>query len=126
MDIFYEGFDGLFWDFKVGKFVDGVFMYSPSASGCDGDEWVSFPSVILMVFTNGSYLVCLCPMAWSINLSWQYVNSMYWVVIVGEGVIWVGVLFSGPRRHSMSGRSLARHRHGGCRHVHLRSHWGIV
>ena len=51
---------------------------------------------------------------------------MNWVVIVGEGVIEVGVWFGAPMRHSMSGRSLARHKHGGCRHVHLRSQCGIV
>jgi hypothetical protein len=47
VDIFHEGFDGLFWDFKVGRFVNGVFMYGSSDSGCDGDEWVCFPSVVL-------------------------------------------------------------------------------
>ena len=47
VDILHEGFDGLFLDFKVGEFVDGVFVYGFSDSDCDGDEWVSFISVVL-------------------------------------------------------------------------------
>ena len=66
----------------------GMFEYSPSYSGCDGNEGVDFPSIfIFMVLISGSYLVCLCVRAWSGNLLWQYVNSMNWVVSVEEGVI---------------------------------------
>ena len=47
MDIFHEGFDGLFWDFKAGKFANGMFMYGASYSGCNGDKGVGSPSIIL-------------------------------------------------------------------------------
>ena len=60
-----------------------------------------------MVLINGSYLLCLCVRAWSINMSWQYVNSMSWTVTLGEGVmgacVWLGV----PIMHVISGLSLA-------------------
>jgi hypothetical protein len=69
VDILHEGFDGSFWDFKVGKFANGVFVYSSSNSGCNGDKWVYFPSVVLYGVYSGSYLACLCVRAWSGNLS---------------------------------------------------------
>ena len=40
---------------------------------------------------TGSYLVCFCVMACSRNLSWQYVNSMNWTLVMGDGVIGVCV-----------------------------------
>lgn len=53
MDVFHEGFDGLLWDFKVGKFVNGMFVYCSSDSGCNGDEWVCFPFIILYGIHKG-------------------------------------------------------------------------
>lgn len=47
-------------DFWIGKFVNGVLMYSPSHSGRDGDKGVGLPSLIFMVLINESYLVYLC------------------------------------------------------------------
>jgi hypothetical protein len=35
-----------------------------------------FHPLFCMVLFSGSYLACLCVMACSWNLSWQYVNSM--------------------------------------------------
>ena len=35
-----------------------------------------FHPLFWMAFINGSYLVCLCVVACSGNLSWQFVNSM--------------------------------------------------
>ena len=44
--------------------------------------------------------------AWSGNLSWQYVNSMSWIVILGEGVMGVCTWFGAPIMHVISGLSL--------------------
>jgi hypothetical protein len=79
-----------------------------------------------MVLINGSYLLCLCVRAWSGNLSWQYVNSMNWIVSLEEGAIGVCVWFGAPIMHSMSGLSLGWHWHVVCVHVHWRSQSGIV
>ena len=70
--------------------------------------------------------MCLWARVCSGNLSWPYVNSMSWVVIVGEGAIGVCVWFGAPIRHNMSGRSLVGDCHVGCGHMHLRSPSGIV
>ena len=65
-----------------------------------------------MVLISGSYLVCLSMRACSGNLSWQYVNSMNWIVFLGDGDMGVCVLFGTPIMHKMSSHSLAWHRHG--------------
>ena len=44
-----------------------------------------FHPLFWMLLISGSYLACLCVRACSGNLSWQYVNSMNWIVCVGEG-----------------------------------------
>ena len=40
-----------FGNFQIGKFVNGklngMFVYSSSYSGCDGNEGIGFPSVVL-------------------------------------------------------------------------------
>ena len=79
-----------------------------------------------MVLINGSYLLRLCQRAWSRNLSWQYVNSMSWIVRLEEGDIGGCVWCGAPIMHRISGFSLAWHWHVVCVHVHLRSHSGIV
>ena len=50
-----------------------------------------FHPFICIVLISGSYLVCFCVMACSGNLSWQYVNSMNWTVVVGDGSMGVCV-----------------------------------
>ena len=50
------------------------------------------------------HVLCSC-LFW--NLSWQYMNSMSWIVIVGDGVIGVCVWFEAPIMHRMYGLSLA-------------------
>ena len=50
-----------------------------------------FHLLFLIISISGSYLLCLCVRACFGNLLWQYVNSMSWVVIVGEGAIGVRV-----------------------------------
>jgi hypothetical protein len=79
-----------------------------------------------MVLFSGSYLACLCVRACSGNLSWQYVNSMNWIVCLGEGDIGGCIWFGAPSMHRMSGLSLARHWHGFGWQVHWSSHSGIV
>ena len=44
-----------------------------------------FQPLFWMVLIRGSYLASLYVMACSGNLSWQYVNSMSWIVCLGEG-----------------------------------------
>ena len=82
--------------------------------------------LVCIVLMRGLYLVCLCVRAWSRYLSWQYVNSMSWVVSVGEGIIGVYVWFGAPIMHRIFGRSLAWHLHILCGHVHLMSQFGIA
>jgi hypothetical protein len=45
----------------------------------------SFHPLRCISLINGSYLACFCVMACSRNLSWQYVNSMNWIVFVFDG-----------------------------------------
>jgi hypothetical protein len=44
-----------------------------------------FQPLFWMVLINGSYLACLFVMACSRNLSWQYVNSMNYIVCLDDG-----------------------------------------
>ena len=69
-------------------------MCNPSYFGCDGNEVVGFPSFLLYHGLNHHvYLVCLCVRSCFGNLLWQYVNTMKWIVSVGEGDIGVCVWF---------------------------------
>jgi hypothetical protein len=52
------------------------------------------------------YLSCFCVRACSGNLSWQYVNSMNWIVCLGDGDIGGCVCFGAPITHRMFGLSL--------------------
>lgn len=47
---------------------------------------LTFKSLFLGISISGSYLACLCSMAWSWYLSWQYVKFVNWSVCVGRGV----------------------------------------
>ena len=87
MEAFHEGFNAGFRDFVFMELVNGVFVYGFFYSDNNGDEWVAFPSVVCMVLINGSYLRCLCERACWGNLSWQYVNSMNWIVWLGRETI---------------------------------------
>ncbi len=101
-------------------------MYGASYSGCDSNKRVNFQPLFLIALISGSYFVCFCVSACSGNLSWQYVNSMNCIVWAGEGKRGVEAWFGAPSIQRMSGRSLARHWHLVCGHVHSRSHYGIV
>jgi hypothetical protein len=87
---------------------------------------VGFHPLFCMVLISGSYLVCFCVLACSGNRSWQYVKSMSWIVVVGEGAIGVWVWFEGPIAHRTYGLSLVWQLQGKCGHAHLRSQYGIV
>ena len=41
--------------------------------------------LLCRILIRGSYLLCLCVRAWLGNQSWQYVNSMTWIVIAELG-----------------------------------------
>ena len=101
-------------------------MYCASYFGYNGKKGVGFPSLILYGVDKWVIFSVLMCEGLIGNLSLHYVNSMNWVVIVGESVIGVCVWFGAPIRHSMSGRNLARQWHVGCEHVHSRSQFGIV
>ena len=73
-------------------------MYSAFDSDCDGNKGVGFHPLVRKVLISGSYLVCLCVRACPGNLSWQYVNSMSWIVYVGDGVRGVCVWFGAHKR----------------------------
>ena len=34
----HEGFNGWFWNFEIGKFVNGMLVYASSYSDCDGNK----------------------------------------------------------------------------------------
>ena len=68
-----------------------------------------FHPLFCIVLIGGSYLVCLCVRVCYGNLLWQYVNSMNWIVCLGEGNIGVCVWLGGPMMHNMFGLSLAWH-----------------
>ena len=74
---------------------------------CDGYEGVVFHPLFWMDVISGSYLVCFCVMACSGNMSWQYVNSMNWTLVMGDGVtsvcVWFGAPIIGNKLHSTSG-----------------------
>ena len=57
---------------------------------------LTFHPLLCMVFISGSHLVCLWVRASSGNLSWQYVNSINYIVCLGEGSMGVGVWFWAP------------------------------
>lgn len=59
-------------------------------------------------------------------LSWQHVNSMNYIVLVGDGMIDIMLWLGAPSTHSMSTLSLARHWHCGGLHLHCRSRSWIV
>ena len=46
MYLIHEIFDVGFWDVEFLKLFDGLFMYDPSDSGCDRDEWFCVPSFV--------------------------------------------------------------------------------
>jgi hypothetical protein len=66
-----------------------------------------FHPLLCMSLINGLYLACFCVMACYGNLSWQYMNSMNWIVYLGDGDIGGCVCFGAPITHRMSGLSLA-------------------
>jgi hypothetical protein len=78
-----------------------------------------FHPLFCIVFISGSYLVCLCVRACFGNLSWQYVNSINWIVCVGDGSIGVCIWLGAPIMHIMSGLNLALHWHFLCGHVQI-------
>jgi hypothetical protein len=43
-----------------------------------------FHPLFCMVLISGLYLACFCVVACSGNRSWQYVNSMSWIVVGGR------------------------------------------
>ena len=87
---------------------------------------LTFHPMFCMVLISGLYLVCFWVRAPSGNLSWQYVNSINWIVWLGEGRMGVGDWFWAPIMHSMSGFSWAGHWHFVCEHVHAKSQSGTV
>jgi hypothetical protein len=66
-----------------------------------------FHPLLCMALISESYLACFCVMACSGNLSWQYVNSMNWIIFMCDGDKGVGVWLGTPIIHRMSGLSLA-------------------
>jgi hypothetical protein len=70
--------------------------------------------------------MCFHVSAYFGNLSWQYVNSINWIVCVEEGDMGVCIWLGAPIMHKMSGLSLAWHLHGIYSHEHLMNQSGIV
>ena len=66
-----------------------------------------FHPLLCMALISGSYLACFCVMACSGNLSWQYVNSMNWIIFVCDGDKGVKVWLGTPIIHRMSSLSMA-------------------
>ena len=66
-------------------------MYGPSYACCDGYEGVGSPPIVLNGCDYWVVFSIFCVMACSRNMSWQYVNSMNWTLVMGDGVIGVCV-----------------------------------
>ena len=66
-----------------------------------------FHPLCCMLWISESYLMCLCVLACSGNLSWKYVNSMNCTVQFAEGDIGVCIWLGAPSMHRMSGLNLA-------------------
>ena len=62
MYLLHEIFDVGLWDVKFLKLFDGLFVYSPSDSGCDRDEGFCVSTFFCISLINGSYLACFCVM----------------------------------------------------------------
>ena len=73
VNIMHEGFDGLFWDFKVSEFVDGVFVYGSSYSCCYGDEGVNLP---FFIFDVGDEWIVFSVLI-SESLLWESIVAVY-------------------------------------------------
>ena len=85
-----------------------------------------FQPLFRIVLISGSYIACFCVRACSGNLSWQYVNSMNYIVCVCEGSMGVGVWFGVPSMQRISGLNLAWHWQLVCGHVHSISQFGTI
>ena len=85
-----------------------------------------FQPLFCIVLISGSYFACFCVRACSGNLSWQYVNSMNYIVCVGQSSSGIGMWFGTPIIHRIFGLSLAWHWQLVCGHVHSMSHSGTV
>jgi hypothetical protein len=85
-----------------------------------------FQTLLWITWFSGSYLACICVMACSGNLLWQYVNSMNCIVWLGDGDIGRVIWFGAPIMHKMSSLSLAWQWHGLWGHSHRSSQFGIV
>ena len=66
-----------------------------------------FHLLFCMAFISGSYLACLCRIACFGNLLWQYVTSISWIVVVGDGFSGVWDWVGAPMMQSISDLSLA-------------------
>jgi hypothetical protein len=85
-----------------------------------------FQPLLWIAWFSGLYLACFCVMACSENLSWQYVNSMNYIVWLGDGDIGKVIWFGAPIMHRMSCLSLVWQWHGLWGHAHCSSQSGIV
>jgi hypothetical protein len=96
-------------------------VYGSSHPSYDGDEGVYFPYVVLHGINRGVVFGVFMLGAWSRNLSRQYVDSMNWIVYIGEEIIGVCLWFGALTMHRMSCLSFSWHWHGVGAQVHLSS-----
>ena len=62
------------------ELVNGVSCMAPLTLVVMVMSGLVFHMLFCMVLINGSYLVCLYVRACYGNMSWQYVNSMNWIM----------------------------------------------
>ena len=91
MCIFHESLMLVFGNFSLVSLSMECSCMTPLTPAMMVMRGLVFHPLLCMVLISGSYLVCLCMRACSGNLSWQYVDSINWIVCVGEGDIGVCV-----------------------------------
>ena len=65
MDVFHEGFDGCFWEFKLVSLLMECSCMAPLMPNVMITRGLVFQPLFCMVLIRGSYLVCLLVRAWS-------------------------------------------------------------
>ena len=93
--------------FRLVSFLMDFSCMAPLTPSVMVTRGLVFHPLFCKAFINGLYLACLCRRACYGNLSWQYVNSISWIVVVGDGFSSVWDWFGAPMMQGIYGLSLA-------------------
>ena len=106
-------------------FIEGMWVVAlaPEAKTMSG---ATIHPLVVRLLMSGWYFVVFLSTVSVKNLSLQYVNSMYCIVIYGVGATGGGELYGCPMTHKISGLSRALQWQRGVSHVHGSNHAGTV